>query len=347
MIVAYILNDDKPPYKVEIGASGTIPKGAVWIDLFDPSLEEEKMIEKELQIDAPTREEMDKFEVISPFYKENESYYMTITTLNKLENKNVDGSAVVFILHPKCLITLRYSKFKAFTYFSSRMLRSIDYHHTPESILEGLVESIVHSLADVLERTGNEIDKLLIELFDQPSDIRAKSKKGTKKHNEIANNDDNDRSGLYYTNVIKNVGRTGNLVSKIRESLVSIHRMLIFFGQIDDDKFLTKKEYRTRFRNLTREMHSLTEYANFLSQRNSFLLDATLGMINVQQNMIIKVFTVAAAVFLPPTLIASIYGMNFKNMPELSWTFGYPMALVIIVCSAIVPYAFFKHKGWL
>jgi magnesium transporter len=348
MIVAYVPTTERDGVnKIEVGVSGTIPKGAIWIDLFDPSLEEEKMVEKAFKIDAPTREEMDKFEVISPFYKEGESYYMTITTLNKLENKNVDGSAVVFILHPKCLITLRYSKFKAFTYFSSRMMRSPDMGSTPESVLEGLVESIVHSLADVLERTGNEIDKLLIEVFDQPSDIRAQTQKGRKKSAPQATSEEQDRSGLYYTNVIKNVGRTGNLVSKIRESLVSIHRMLIFFGQIDDDHFLAKKEYRMRFRNLTREMHSLTEYANFLSQRNSFLLDATLGMINVQQNMIIKVFTVAAAVFLPPTLIASIYGMNFRQMPELNWAFGYPMALVIIICSAIVPYAFFKRKGWL
>jgi magnesium transporter len=348
MIIAYVPAEKHGVNKVEIGVSGTIPKGAIWIDLFDPSLEEEKMVEKAFKIDAPTREEMDKFEVISPFYKDGESYYMTITTMNKLENRNVDGSAVVFILHPKCLITLRYSKFKAFTYFSSRMLRSTETNTTPELVLEGLVESVVHSLADVLERTGNEIDKLLIEVFDQPSEMRHQVKKGRRGQNASPQStEEQDRSGMYYTNVIKNVGRTGNLVSKIRESLVSIHRMLIFFGQIDDDRFLAKKEYRTRFRNLTREMHSLTEYANFLSQRNSFLLDATLGMINVQQNMIIKVFTVAAAVFLPPTLIASIYGMNFKDMPELSWSFGYPMALFLILCSAIVPYAFFKRKGWL
>lgn len=339
MIVAYVYSAKKDLKKVEVGISGSIPRNAVWIDMMDPSIEEELLIEKAFGIDAPTREEIDKIEVMSPFYKEGDAYYMTITTLNKLDTKQAEGTAVIFILHPKCLVSLRYSKHKAFTYYAGRSLKNPQMCSSPEVALEGLLESIVHSMADILEKTGNEIDKLLIDVFEKP----AVSAKGSKKTPECSER----RSGLYYTNVIKHVGRTGNLVSKIRESLVSIHRMLIFFGQIEDNFFLSKKEYRTRFRNLTREMHSLTEYANFLSQRNGFLLDATLGMINVEQNMIIKVFTVAAAVFFPPTLIASIYGMNFKHMPELEWFMGYPLALLLIVASAILPCAFFRRKGWL
>lgn len=344
MILAYVLSAKKTLKKVEVSVGQALPKNTVWVDLLEPSIEEEKLIEKALKIDAPTREEMDKIEVLSPFYKERDSYYMTVTALHKTDKDYPEGTALIFILNPKCLVTLRYSKFKAFSYFSNRAMRNPEMCATPDAVLEGLLESIVHSIADTLEKTGNENDQLLVDVFEKPSEIRERRK--SKKY-EPGDSDIPDQPGQYYTNIIKRVGRTGNLISKIRESLVSLHRMLIFFGQIDESRYLSKKEHRLRFRNLTREIHSLTEYANFLAQRNSFLLDATLGMINVEQNMIIKVFTVAAAAFLPPTLIASIYGMNFKNMPELEWVFGYPFSLVLIVLSAIIPYYYFKRKGWL
>lgn len=347
MIIAYVFSQKEGLKRIEIKVGGVIPKNTVWIDLLEPSIEEEKLVELALKIDAPTREEIDKIEVMSPFYKEGVSYYMTVTALSQPDSDHVEGSAIIFILNPKCLITLRYSKPKAFSYFSSRSMRYPDMCSSPDVVLEGLIESIVHSIADILERTGNEIDQLLIDVFEKPHSAKSRRKSKKQSRDNKPDSNSRDQTGSYYTNIIKQVGRTGNLVSKIRESLVSIHRMLIFFGQIDDSKFISKKEYRTRFRNLTREMYSLTEYANFLSQRNSFLLDATLGMINVEQNMIIKVFTVAAAVFFPPTLIASIYGMNFHNMPELDWTLGYPMVLLLIVLSAILPCLYFKKKGWL
>lgn len=344
MIIAYVLSAKKTLKKVEVNLGKPLPKGIVWVDLLDPSIEEEKFLEKALKIDAPTREEMDKIEVLSPFYKERDSYYMTVTALHKTDKDYPECTALIFILNPRCLVTLRYSRFKAFNYFSNRALRNPEMCETPDAALEGLLESMVHSIADTLEKTGNENDQLLVDVFEKPSEMNERKK--VKK----SDSDDQEKEyqpGQYYTNIIKRVGRTGNLISKVRESLVSLHRMLIFFGQIDESKYLSKKEHRVRFRNLTREIHSLTEYANFLAQRNSFLLDATLGMINVEQNMIIKVFTVAAAAFLPPTLIASIYGMNFRHMPELDWPFGYPLALILIVLSAILPYYYFKRKGWL
>jgi magnesium transporter len=343
MIIAYTLSSGKTVKlnKVELTADDILPKNVVWIDLIEPSIEEEKLVEKALNIDAPTREEMDKIEVLSPFYKEDDSYFMTITAIHKADNDYPQGTAIIFILHQQCLVTLRYSKPKAFNYFSARATRNPSLCASPDLALEGILEAIVHGLADILEKTGNEIDQLLADVFEKPKGMNADNSKQLS--NELG---DDSSSSNYYNTLIKLVGRTGNLISKIRESLVSINRMLIFFGQIDDGKYMARKEHRIRFRNLTREIHSLTEYANFLSQRNSFMLDATLGMINVEQNMIIKVFTVAAAVFLPPTLIASIYGMNFKFIPEIEWVFGYPFSLMLMVLSAVLPYMFFKRKGW-
>jgi magnesium transporter len=352
MIIAYIPSDIEGMKRVELNAGDTIPKNAIWIDLLEPSGEEEKLVEKAFSIDAPTREEMDKIELISPFYKEDDAYYVTITVIHKMDKDCPEGTAITFILLSDCLITLRYARPKAFSYFSARLMRtSTKKNLSPDIVFEGLIESMVTGVADVLEKTGNELDQLLIDVFEKPKDINNNNTNNTKKtkrsgqrNQHVANT---SMTGNYYTNIIKRVGRSGNLVSKIRESLVSISRMLIFIGQIEAFQYIARKETRIKLKNLSREIHSLTEYANFLAQRNSFLLDATLGMINVEQNMIIKVFTVAAAVFLPPTLIASIYGMNFDFMPELSWVFGYPFALLLIILSALLPYYIFKKKGWL
>jgi len=340
MIIAHKLSKIRGKLKiekVELTSGDKIPSNVVWLDLIEPSVEEENFINKALKIDAPTREEMDKIEVMSPFYKEDNAYFMTITAIHKMNKEYPEGTAVIFILHAKCLVTIRYARPRSFSGFSSRSTRLPQLCANPETVFEGLVESLVNELADVLERTGNNIDRLMIDVFEKPKKLTSSSD----------SNQDEDEESDYYRALIKRVGQTGNIISKIRESLVSINRMLIFFSHIDDIRANQKREFRARFRNLSREIHSLTEYANFLAQRNSFLLDATLGMINLEQNMIIKVFTIAAAVFLPPTLIASIYGMNFKYMPEVDWAFGYPLSLMLMLLSAVLPYYFFKKKGWL
>ncbi len=312
----------------EVSVTDALPNDSIWIDLIDPEPSEEKYIERALNIEAPTEEEMDKFEVISPFYLENGVNYMTITVVDKASEDYPDSTAITFILTEKSLITTRYDKFKSVDYLNSWLLRNKKRNYSPEYILTILVEFIVNSCADILEETGNEIDSLLKLVFEKQID--------KKKH-----------ASNFYNDIIRQIGNIGNILSKSIESLVSINRMMIYFSQIDDAKYMSKKESRLRIKHISREINSLTEYANSLSQRNSFLLDATLGMISVEQNMIIKVFTVAAAVFMPPTLIASIYGMNFQHMPELSWSLGYPLSIVGIIVSGIIPYIFFKKKGWL
>ena len=140
-------------------------------------------------------------------------------------------------------------------------------------------------------------------------------------------------------------GRDGDIATQARECLLSIDRLLLFLAQAPVEN--EKKELRSRAKNIDRDVRSLTDHATFLSDKVTFLLDATLGLINIEQNAIIKIFSIAAVVFLPPTLIASIYGMNFDLMPELKWSFGYPMAIVLMVISAIIPYVLFKRRGWL
>jgi magnesium transporter len=158
--------------------------------------------------------------------------------------------------------------------------------------------------------------------------------------NRKANRVDRDLRAL-----MERIGRNGDLLSKARESLVSLTRLLAFVQQ--STQVQMSQDVRGRFRNVSRDATALSDHASFVSNKINFLLDATLGLINIEQNAIIKIFSVAAVVFLPPTLIASIYGMNFHHMPELGWEGGYPWALGLMVVSAVLPYVYFKRRGWL
>ena len=159
----------------------------------------------------------------------------------------------------------------------------------------------------------------------------------------------NPRKGVNLQELIERIGEEGDFVSKMRESLVSIGRAVAFMQAVEDQARENKqvKENKARIKILQRDIVSLTDHATFLSGKISFLLDAVLGLISIEQNGIIKIFSVAAVVFLPPTLVASIYGMNFAFMPELQWQFGYPFAILLMIMSAVLPYYYFKGKGWL
>ena len=328
MIIVLFRNQNNSIEKKEIKINDPLPRSTIWIDLIEPKSEEEKYIEKILNIEAPTEEEMDKFEIVSPFYVKNGVDYMTVTVLDKASEDYPDSIAITFILTDKYLITTRYNNLKSFDYLNAWIARDKKRTFSPEYIFTTVLDFMVNCCADILEEVGNEIDDLLSLVFERPMD---KKKDSSQRHNEI----------------IRKIGHTGTIISKNRESLVSLNRMLIYFCQIDNAKYMNKRDSRLRIKHIASDIGSLSEYANFLSQRNSFLLDATLGMISVEQNIIIKVFTVAAAVFMPPTLIASIYGMNFKYMPEIHFVFGYPLSLLLIIISAVIPYLYFKGKGWL
>jgi magnesium transporter len=146
-------------------------------------------------------------------------------------------------------------------------------------------------------------------------------------------------------NTLQLIGRKGDLCSNIQVSLLSLQRLSGFFGQVLADG--ASKELRGRMKTLDHYLTSLGDHSSFVSQKVTFLLDATLGMITIEQSNIIKIFSIAAGVFLPPTLIASIYGMNFSFMPELRWAYGYPFAGVLMLASALLPFWYFKRRGWL
>jgi magnesium transporter len=298
----------------------------VWIDLISPGEEEEHRLEQALGIDIPTREEMGEIESSSRLYQESGAIFMIAVLLSQTESVRPVTLPVSFVLAGERLVTVRYEEPRAFRIFSQRAQKIALGLSNGESILIALLEAIIDRLADILERAGNEIDALSRDIF--------------------AHHGEKPTKGRDFQAVLKQIARQNDLSSNVQESLVSLQRLFGFLAQTTTQN-KSDKDIRSRVKTLTRDAISLADYASFLSAKITFLLDATLGMINIEQNAIIKIFSVAAVVFLPPTLIASIYGMNFRHMPELEWTFGYPLALLMMIGSAILPYLYFKRRGWL
>ncbi|HZW60235.1 MAG TPA: magnesium/cobalt transporter CorA [Woeseiaceae bacterium] len=324
MLTAYV--DDKNRFrKCEVDGDA-LPPDCVWIDLLHPTRDEERLVEAHLGMEVPTHEDMLEIEASSRLYREGDALFMTAILLSKTDSESPEATPVSFVLSGETLVTIRYSEPRAIEAFITRGQRSVGAYRSGEAVLIGLLEAIVDRTADILERIGLEIEALSREVFEHQS----RKADAARELREI----------------LRNIGQRGDLNGKARESLVSLGRLLTFLTQ-GLARESASRELRSRLKTLNRDLASLTDHSSFLSNKFNFLLEATLGMINIEQNAIIKIFSVAAVVFLPPTLIASIYGMNFQFMPELDWHFGYPLAIALMIGSAIVPYLFFKRRGWL
>ncbi|MET0599472.1 MAG: magnesium transporter CorA family protein [Mesorhizobium sp.] len=310
-----------------VDSLSSAPDDVVWVDVLNPTPEEEGQVEAWLGVDIPTREDMEEIEISSRLYVENGTYFMTATLPSQTDTDKPVMSPVSFVLSGHRLVTVRYHEPQVFKGFPLRAEKVPLGCTSGETILITLLEAIVDRLADVLERVAHEVLDVSQAVF-HPAQHNASQR------------------GRDFQLILRKIGRKEELISNMHDSLVTLQRLAGFFGNatLREDK---ASGLRGRIKTLSRDVASLSDYASFLSQKVTFLLDATLGMINIEQNGIIKIFSVAAVVFLPPTLVASIYGMNFEVMPELRWILGYPFALVLMVISAVLPFLYFKRRGWL
>jgi magnesium transporter len=325
MLTAYIARGSML-VPADVAAAG-LPPEAVWIDLLRPDRGDDEIVERLIGASVPTREEMQEIEASSRLYSENGARYMTATVLYGIDNDLPRLTPVTFILTAKTLVTVRYEEPKPFALFIARAVK--EGHDAPcsaEVVFAELLEAVVDRLADVLERVSAEIDIISGNIFSEYPGGRVRKRR--------------------YQDVMRRLGQKGDLLSKARESLASIHRLVQFCGT-ERVGVAVGSEVRQQLRSVAGDVHSLSDHANFLINKVTFLLDATVGLVSIEQNEIIKLFSVMAVIFLPPTLVASIYGMNFEVMPELQWKYGYLLALGLMVLSAIMPYAFFKWKRWL
>ena len=305
--------------------SGALPDEAVWIDLVSPTTPEDKLVEELLGVAVPTREEMQEIEVSSRLYVENGARYMTATLMCQSDTASPKTTPVTFILSGHRLVTVRYDDPRPFAIVEHRLSRNCPSKINGEIVLVDLLDAVIDRSADILERIGSEVDQISRTIFE-PDDDRV----DTREYNEI----------------LKGLGRKGDLTSKVRESQVSIGRLVLFLAN-EAETMRWPKDARAQVNSMQRDVVSLSDHSTYLSNKITFLLDALLGSVTIQQNNVIKLFSVAAVVFMPPTLVASIYGMNFRHMPELDWYFGYPLALALMVAAAVGPYFFFKWKKWL
>jgi magnesium transporter len=300
----------------------------VWIDLLNPSKDEDAVVERALGIAIPTREEMAEIEASSRLYHEGGAHYMTAVVLFQPDapNEPLAATPITFILAGNRLVTVRYAEPRGIKIFLARVQKGDAPCISGAAVLVGLLEAIIDREADRVERIQAEVDKLSQSIFGVKGGERTRA--------------------LRFDVSIRAIGREGELTSRSRESLLTLARLLTYLGHVmserGDDKAL-----RARVKTAHRDVQSLADHIGYLSAKITFLLDATLGMINNEQNGIIKIFSVLAVALMPPTLVGTIYGMNFQHMPELSWVLGYPAALLMMVVSAVIPWLYFKRKGWL
>lgn len=304
-----------------------LPKGVVWYDMLEPTREEDRLVEQALGIEIPTRAEMSELEPSSLLYSENGVRYMTARILCNSDTASPKLVPISFILSERALVTVRYNEPRSFQMFATRAMKPGGCGHQPEAVLDGLIETIIDRAAEVLGRVGDEIELTSRNVFER--ELGAAEK------------------GEAYQAVIRNLGRLGDLISNVRESMVSLERMLLFLST----NMLRPQRasgFQSEWRTAVRDVQSIEEHANFLNNKIQFILEATLGLVSIEQNRIIKLFSVMSVVMMPPTLIASIYGMNFKKwFPELELEWGYPLALALMLLAAAVPFLYFKSKKWL
>jgi len=308
----------------ELLEGAAIAQESLWIDLLNPTVAERAAVNTLLAMELPTRADMEEIEISSRLYAEDGGLFMTALVLANAESDRPIADVVTFVLARDKLVTIRYIDPQPFRTFAARCERTVVAAMKAEGVLNALLDVIVDRMADVLERVGADVEQISREIFD-PADAH------------LGRRD--------FQGVLRRLGAKHDMTAKMRECLLTLNRMTTFLSSAIDSK--ATKEARAHVKTLSRDAQSLLDHSTFIASKLSYLQDATLGLINNEQNNIIKIMSVAAMVFLPPTLIASIYGMNFRTLPELDWPFGYAYSLVLMAVSAIVPYVWFKRRGWL
>jgi magnesium transporter len=313
------------------GAAAQLPGEVIWIDLVRPEKSEVELVEYITGLDMPSFEDLSEIESSSRLRAEDGVLYLSAPLLHRGDSDEPKSAPVGFVLCPDRLVTIRFETLIPFTTFEQNFGRAGAPHTTAVEVFAGLVEAIVDRAADVLETIATELDNLSHRLF------RAQPIRRHGKHHPGRNEAD-------LRNSLRRIGHSGDLISKIRDGLLALARIVPFVSS--NGASWIHPEVKPRLDTLRQDIASLSDYDSHLVNKVQLLLDATLGLINIEQNNIIKVLAVVSVVGVPPTLVASMYGMNFKQMPELEWAWGYPYALVLILLSAVLPLLWFRWRGW-
>lgn len=309
---------------LEVLAEGAALEHAEWIDLFDASASEQAAV-RALGFDVPTLADMEEIEISNRLYHEHEIDYLTVV----LPGVDAGGaqvmSPVCFAVSKARLVTVRHHTPRPFETYPARAGKTGLGCSTPDRIFLGLIEEVIGRLADHLEGAGHGLDVVSRAIYHP----------GTKGHQPKE-----------LQTALGSLGSEGERLGRVRLALLTLGRALNYVDQVLGHR-LSAEGLGLVLKGQLRDIDALEVHADFLTQRLGLMSDATMGTINLAQNTTVRIVSVVAVLFSPPTLIASIYGMNFVKMPELVLAYGYPMALVMMLGSAAATYAFFRWKGWL
>ncbi|MDO5529610.1 MAG: magnesium transporter CorA family protein [Paracoccus sp. (in: a-proteobacteria)] len=298
------------------------PGPAIWIDALEPT-EAEAASLAALGIDVPTLEDMEEIEISNRLYHEGSISYMTATLPGAGPDGRQISAPVTFILGPARLVTVRHHTPRPFETYPARAGAGTPGCGAPDAVFLGLIEDIIARMADLLEQAGRALDQTGHEVFAPSAQTQHQLLQAA----------------------LQRLGQQAELIARVRLALLSLERVLAFFAAITDGG--AKNPMRQTARVMGRDVQALEVHLDFLSGRVGQTVDTTLGLIGLHQNNTVRILSAVAALFLPPTLIASIYGMNFAVMPELGWRLGYPMAILLMLASAALTYAFIRWKKWL
>lgn len=324
----YVNNGTSPRLTVQVGAHALTAQDGVWLDLLNPTDQERSAVERLTRLRVPAQADIAEIESSSRLMSDADALYLSMPLAYYDKEKDAAlVSPVGFVLSATHLITVRYAAMPVFDDFAQRF--ASNPQTTSGGAFVGLLEAMIDRLADVLEHIGADLAQISHNIF------------GTDDNNEKNSNKIDAR----LRGTLRTIGRIGDRLANIRDSLVGTQRIVGYVHDMSTEWM--DKTLVHRCSTLRADIASLMDYDVQLSNKVQFLLDATLGFINIEQNNGIKILTVVSVVGVPPTLVASIYGMNFKWIPELQWEYGYFYGLTVIVLSAICPLIWFKRRGWI
>ncbi len=305
-----------------------LPPETVWIDLLDPTPEEVEFVRAKTGVQAPSLADLSEIEASSQLSVDYGVLYLSLPMLAHADTEEAHLSYAGLILSPKLLVSVRFEHYKTFEAVAARACPQGKPTSSVE-VFTALLEALVDRQADLLERARERLDQVGKAVFRS----NTRSQRSAVRSNEALR-------GL-----LRELGAIAERISLIRDSLLGVGRIAPF--AVENAQEWIEPAFAVRLGAVIKDIHSLEQFESHLSGKIQFLLDAVLGFISIEQNDIFKVLTIVSVIGVPPTLVASLYGMNFHNMPELGWRYGYPYALGLMVLTTVLPLVWFKWRGWL
>jgi magnesium transporter len=306
---------------------GSSPAAAVWIDLLDPSEDERRQASATCGVEIPSRYALEEIEASSRLRARGDVLTLSMPIASKSSAGESMPTPLGFVLTPKLLVTVRYAELHAI----KPALEHLEHDAKPTSIdmFALLVEAMVDYAADLLEQISGKLNEISQDVFRRNLQESRRSVV---------------RANRALKETLRELGAAGNRLSHIRDSILGLQRIAPF--AMENGKNWIGEPVQARLKTVSKDLQSLADFEVHLTDKVQFLLDAVLGFINTEQNDIFKVLTIVSVVGIPPTLVASMYGMNFDTIHEYHWRYGYAWGLFLIVVSAILPTAWFKWRGW-